>query len=55
MRTALKEIGQEDILLRESGKLAIRREAVDCDYFRMLDGDITAVNAYRGEYMKQYI
>lgn len=55
MRAALRAIGQEGILLRESGKMAIKRDSVDCDYYRLLDGDISTLNSYRGEYMKQYI
>lgn len=55
LRSTLKGIGQEDILMRKSGLLAIKRDSVDCDYFRMLDGDVAAVNSYRGEYMRQYI
>ena len=27
---------------------------MDCDYFRMLDGDGQGEGAFRGEYMKQY-
>ena len=55
LRAVLKSIRQEHVLIRGSGTLAIDRDAVDCDYYRMLDGDMTAVNAYRGEYMSQYI
>ena len=54
LRLVLSEIGQSDILIRGSGIMAVDRGKVDCDYFRMLDGDITAVNAFRGEYMTQY-
>ena len=54
LKVTLSEIGMEDILLRRSGQLAIRRDLVDCDYFRMLDGDMQAANAFRGEYMRQY-
>ena len=55
LRSVLSSVGQDDVLIRGSGKLAVRRDAVDCDYYRMLDGDMAAVNAYRGEYMRQYI
>ena len=54
LRTTLRGIGMEDALLRERRQLAIRRSMVDCDYYRMRDGDPAAVNAYQGEYMKQY-
>ncbi len=54
LKTTLTGVGQEDVLVRRSGQLAILRDRVDCDYFRMLDGDMDALNAYRGEYMSQY-
>ncbi len=54
LRNTLAEIGMEDALIRRSGLMAIRREMVDCDYYRMLEGDMDAVNSYRGEYMTQY-
>ena len=54
LRKTLREIGMEDILIRESRQVAIRRDAVDCDYFRMLDGDVDALNSFTGDYMKQY-
>ena len=54
LRQTLKQIGQEELIIRRSGQIAIRREAVDCDYYRMLDGDVEAVNSFHGEYMLQY-
>ena len=54
LRTTLKTIGQEDLLIRKSGVLAIRPERIDCDYYRMLSGDPGGLNAYHGEYMTQY-
>lgn len=54
LRATLDDIGQTDILIRGSGTMAVNRGKIDCDYYRMLDGDITAVNAFRGEYMTQY-
>ena len=33
---------------------SIRDGMIDCDYFRMLDGDVDALNSFNGEYMKQY-
>lgn len=54
LRQSLAAIGQEELLLRRRGLLAIRTDLVDCDYYRMLDGDMAAVNAYRGDYMRQY-
>ncbi len=54
LRNTLKQIGMEDVLIREHRELAIRKDMVDCDYYRMLEGDMDAVNSYRGEYMVDY-
>ncbi len=50
----LSEIGQEDILIRDWGKLGVNREKVRCDYFEYLEGKPGAMNLYRGAYMSQY-
>ena len=54
LRKELALIGMEEVLIRERRQLGIRREMVDCDYYRMIDGDIDAVNSYHGEFMLQY-
>ena len=54
LKSTLHGIGLDDILIRKGSTLAIRPERLDCDYYRMLEGDMTAVNAFRGEYMEQY-
>ena len=54
LRKTLSSIGMEDILVRRSGRLAILREKVDCDFYRMTDGDMETVNTFTGEYMSQY-
>ncbi|MBE6909642.1 MAG: response regulator [Ruminococcaceae bacterium] len=54
LRASLREIGMEDALIRERRQLAVRRELVDCDYYRMLAGDVRAVNAFQGQYMIDY-
>ena len=54
LRATLREIGMEELLIRERRQIAVRREMVDCDYYRMLSGDMSAVNAYGGEYMVDY-
>ena len=54
LKTTLEKIGMENLLIRERRQLAIRRELVDCDYYRMLDGEIDAINAYHGQYMPEY-
>ena len=54
LKNTLCEIGMEDIIIRKNRTLAIRTERIDCDYYRMLEGDMSAVNSFRGEYMEQY-
>lgn len=54
LRTQLKGLGMEELLVRKSGVLALQAEQLDCDYYRLLQGDPQAVNAYGGEYMSQY-
>lgn len=54
LKSALKAIGMEDVLIREHRQIALRTELLDCDYYRMLAGDMDALNTYHGEYMKQY-
>lgn len=54
LKSALKEIVMEDVLIREHRQIAVRTDLLDCDYYRMLAGDMDALNAYHGEYMKQY-
>lgn len=54
LRSTLKIIGMEDVLIREHRELAIRKDLVDCDYYRMLDGDMEALNSYNGKYMSDY-
>ena len=44
----------EKVLLRMRDQWAVDTELLDCDYYRMLQGDMDAVNSYQGEYMKQY-
>ena len=54
LKATLQKIGMEDVLIRQRRQLAVRRDLIDCDYYRMLEGDMTAVNAFHGEYMADY-
>ncbi|MGN0813784.1 MAG: response regulator [Candidatus Coproplasma sp.] len=50
----LKAAGIGHIVRKEYGTISLVKEAVDCDYFRALAGDVSAINSYMGEYMYQY-
>lgn len=54
MRMTLKSIGMEDVIIRHRASLAVNRGRIDCDFFRMQEGDVDAINAFHGEFMLQY-
>ena len=54
LRQTLADAGMPDVLIRDHNQWAVRTEMLDCDYYRMRAGDSAAVNAYHGEYMRQY-
>ena len=54
LRTALQEYGISDIFEMRSGSIRVKSELLECDLYRFCEGDIDAVNAYRGEYMSAY-
>lgn len=51
---ALKDVGAEDILIRTRVDIAIDAQKVDCDYFKVFDGDLAWLNSFTGEYMINY-
>lgn len=54
LRDTLRKAGIDEILEIKGGFIRIRPELLDCDLYRFLKGDMEAVNAYRGEYMRDY-
>lgn len=50
----LEKLDCIEIIESERGKLRIRTEEIDCDYFDWCQGKLYAINQYRGEYMAQY-
>lgn len=54
LRSTFRDIGMEDALIRHRGSIAVNRARFDCDFYRMQNGDMDAVNAFRGEFMVQY-
>ena len=50
----LSEIGQENVLIRTRSTIAICPERLDCDYYRLLEGEPKAQREFIGEYMEQY-
>lgn len=54
LKDTLAQYNAESILDIKREMLRIVPEKLECDLYRFLKGDIDAVNAYRGEYMKSY-
>ncbi|MBR3334885.1 MAG: response regulator [Clostridia bacterium] len=54
LKKTFSEIGAENILIRRRDAIGVDTSRMDCDYYRFLKGDLQAINAFTGEYMKQY-
>lgn len=54
IRDTFKELKCEDIFVNGWGKMGIRPDLVDCDYYDWKQGKASGINAYNGEYMAQY-
>lgn len=54
MNAAFAAVGMDDVLIRRRNQCAVNMDRLDCDYYRMLDGDAEAAKAFHGEYMEQY-
>ena len=54
LRTTFQNIGMEDVLISQGQRIAVNSGLLECDYYRMLEGDKSAKNTFRGEYMEQY-
>lgn len=54
LRATLRDAGMEDILVKSRNALSIAPAKLDCDSYRFLDGEVRAINSYRGVYMRSY-
>ena len=54
LTSVLKQIGQEDILIRTRSTIAICPDRIDCDYYGLLAGNKKNQDEFSGEYMEQY-
>ncbi len=50
----LASLGLDDVVLRRRGSIGLLTEKIPCDYFDWLKGVPAGINAYHGEYMRQY-
>lgn len=54
LRDVLKSIGKERLLIKSWNRITLDVSGIKCDVLDFIKGDITAINAYRGEYMSNY-
>ena len=54
LRQTLEEYGIRDMIELSKGQMRVCPEKFSCDLYRFFEGEITAVDAYRGEYMSAY-
>lgn len=54
LKNGLSDAGVGNVILKSRNSIALDCTAVDCDYYDFLRHIPYAVNAYHGEYMKQY-
>lgn len=50
----LEKAGYTGILIKEWNSLRVDVDALDCDYYHLMDGDVSYWTSYRNEYMKEY-
>lgn len=54
LRTTLRKAGIEEILVKTWNHLAIDTSKIKCDAFEFENGNVSAINSFHGEYMKDY-
>lgn len=50
----LNAAGYPGVVIKQNRQLSINRALVDCDLYRTFEGDLDAVNSFRGEYLIDY-
>jgi two-component SAPR family response regulator len=54
MRATLEELGLSDVIVKRHGEIGVRTDSFECDYYSYLNGNLEAIAAWQGEYMRQY-
>ncbi len=54
LKKTLQEAGAEKILTSTNGGYAVDERYLECDYYRLLEGDENAIRSFSGEYMTRY-
>ena len=54
LNDTLKSVGMESILIKQRNSLGLVADQIRCDYYNWIHGKPEGINAYMGEYMRQY-
>lgn len=54
LKKTLKNTGVTELLIKGHNSYAIMPDGIDCDFYRFLQGDPIAVNAYQNDYLPAY-
>ena len=54
LREVLDEVGAGDVLVKSWNNLAVNPKLIDCDLYRALDGDASAMAAFHHNYLPSY-
>lgn len=54
MMQTLKQYNLSSIIHKNYNSIALDTNSIDCDYYRFLELDLSAVNTYTGEFLSQY-
>ena len=54
LNDTLKSVGMEYILIKQRNSLGLAADQIRCDYYNWIRGTPEGINAYMGEYMRQY-
>ena len=50
----LLSVDVRDLILKNRQGILLNTKIVDCDYYRFLEGDVSAINSFTGQYMSAY-
>lgn len=50
----LETAGYQDIIIKEWNSLRVNTDKIDCDYYHLINGDMSYMHLYHNEYMKEY-
>jgi len=54
LRNSLQSIGAEEMIYKKYNSIALNTEKIDCDFYRLLNGEISAINTFSHNFLPEY-